>query len=679
MDTSSVKDARIRDLEEELKSCRERLTRTADSQDKFRSLVENSLAGFYIIRHGVFQYVNRRLVDMLGYDHEDQLLGMRFWLIAHPDDRDIVKGRGLRRERSQIEPHRYSFRALKRDGTQIWVEMSGVNSLYLGQPANVGNLIDISDLKAAEDALRQSEEKYRTILEAVEDGYYEVDLAGHVVFFTDAFTRIWGYSREELTGMHYRRFTQEKDTEKVYRTFNRVFTTGEPTKAYSWEIVRKDGSRRQVELSVSLIRGPQGEGVGFRGVARDITERKEVERELMRHRHHLEEMVEARTRELTRINEKLKQEITERRQVERRLIREKNFTQSVIDSLPGIFYVFDEQGRFLQWNRNLETLGNYSAAEVAGMTALDFYEGEDKRRVDERIREVFAVGRSMVEAAVLTKDGRQIPHLLTGVRVELDEGTYLVGIGVDITKRQLAEEALRQSERELRVLSSQLLEAQERERQRVAQELHDGIGQSLTAIKFGLEQAFGQMLDSPAAAGKLKNLIPMIQDAVEEVRRISMDLRPSTLDDLGVLATIAWFCREFERIYGAIHIDRGIDISEEGIPDRLKTVIYRVIQEALNNVAKHGRADRVRLDLRAKEGRVELTIQDNGVGFDLPEVLSSNSTKRGFGLASMRERTELSGGDFTITSRPGQGTRIGAKWPVGIAICGQIPPTAQPD
>ena len=661
---------RIERLEKELASCRRELSLAVESVGKFKVLIESSLAGFYVIQDKVFQYVNQRLAEILGYETAEELIGMPFWLVAHPDYRQIVKTRGLQREKADIEPSRYSYKALRKDGTVIWVEMGGINALYMGQPANVGNLIDISELKNTEEALRQSEEKYRTILDAIEDGYYEVDIKGNLVFFTDSFTRIWGYSREELTGMNYRRFTKEEYAEKVYRIFNRVFTTGKPTKAYSWEIVRKDQSTRQVELSVSLIRGPQGEGIGFRGIARDITERKEVEQELMRHRHHLEEMVKARTKQLTRINEQLNKEIAERRQMERRLISEKNFTRSVIDSLPGIFYVFDQQGRFLHWNRSFETLGGFSAEEVAAMTALDFYEGEDKRRVEERIREVFDKGRSMVEAKVVTKDGRRIPHLLTGVRVELDKGTYLVGIGVDITKRQMAEEALRQSERELRILSSQLLDAQERERQRVAQELHDGIGQSLTAIKFGLEQAVGQIadFDSRQAAERLNNLIPMIQDAVEEVRRISMDLRPSTLDDLGVLATIKWFCREFGRIYAGIRIDREIDIAENRIPDTLKTVIFRVIQEALNNVAKHSRADRVKMDLRLKGGMVELTIEDNGTGFDLSEVLSSNRAVRGFGLASMRERTEISGGAFSMTSRPGRGTRIKASWPASVMI-----------
>lgn len=658
--------AELKSLKDELAASRALLRQKTVSQEKYAALVENSLAGFYIIQEGVFKYASPRLVEMLGCHGPEDLLDTPFWKVAHPQDRELVKARGAAREQGQIEPASYTFRAMKKDGTQIWLEIGGNNSSYQGKPANIGNFVDITGLKRAEEALRQSEEKYRTILEAIEDGYYEVDLAGDLTFFNEAFLRIWGYPRLQLMGMNYQHYTGGDEAENVYRVFNRVFTTGQPTRAYSWQIARPDGQPRQVELSVSLVRDESGKGVGFRGIARDVTRRKDVELELKRHRLHLEEMVTARTSELLAANERLEKEITERRQMEKRLLREKHFNNSVIDALPGMFYLFDQKGRFVQWNRSLETTGGYTGDEVSGMNALDFYEGDDQRRVAETIKEVFEHGKSWVEARVLSRGGRRTPHLLTGVRVELDGQVYLVGIGVDITKRAEAEEALRSSERELKVLSSQLLEAQEMERGRVARELHDGIGQTLTAIKFGLEKVFDSQARSqaPGTRSELQALVPMIQSAVEEVRRISMALRPSTLDDLGILATIKWFCREFSRIYGDINIERQIDIAEEHIPEALKTVIYRLLQEALNNVAKHSGAKKVVLSLSYRHGMVELRVQDFGAGFDLERVLASDSAQRGFGLASLRERTELSGGVFYMHSCPGQGTSIKGVWPV---------------
>ncbi len=234
----------------------------------------------------------------------------------------------------------------------------------------------------------------------------------------------------------------------------------------------------------------------------------------------------------------------------------------------------------------------------------------------------------------------------------------------EIKERKQAEEALQRSENQLRSLSSQLLTAQEKERERIARELHDGLGQSLSAIKFSVENIIRQM-DKNMIEGSfesLNTLIPLIQEAIEEVRKIAMDLRPSTLDDLGILATISWFCREFQTIYSGIRIEKQITLRENEVPNPLKTIIYRVLQEALNNVAKHSEADLVHLSLGKGDGTIELVIEDNGLGFDLKEVFSGKSNKMGLGLASMRERAELSGGSLAIQSVKGAGSTIRATW-----------------
>ncbi|MDY6954776.1 MAG: ATP-binding protein, partial [Thermodesulfobacteriota bacterium] len=154
------------------------------------------------------------------------------------------------------------------------------------------------------------------------------------------------------------------------------------------------------------------------------------------------------------------------------------------------------------------------------------------------------------------------------------------------------------------------------------------------------------------------------QRASDEVRQIHTDLRPSLLDDLGIIATISWFCREFQGLYGGLTIEQQIDIEEKQVTDSLKIVIFRLLQEALNNVAKYGKGDRVRVSLQERKGHMELAIKDNGRGFDVDEALSTRSLKRGFGLTSMKERTELSGGSFFIESAPEAGTLVKATWPL---------------
>jgi len=239
----------------------------------------------------------------------------------------------------------------------------------------------------------------------------------------------------------------------------------------------------------------------------------------------------------------------------------------------------------------------------------------------------------------------------------------------EINKRQKIENRLRESESYLRHLSAELLTAQEKERRRVAQEIHDSIGSSLAATKFKVEDALGQVGDSnPQTRASLESMIPILQETIRETRRIQMALRPSILDDLGILATIEWFCRQFELTYTHISIKQEIDIQEDEVVDPLKIAIFRVLQEATNNIAKHSKADLVHLSLRKTDGRIELVLEDNGRGFDLKKVLASESTKRGLGLTSMRERTELSGGSFGIESGKGKGTTVRVSWPLGKSI-----------
>jgi signal transduction histidine kinase len=270
-----------------------------------------------------------------------------------------------------------------------------------------------------------------------------------------------------------------------------------------------------------------------------------------------------------------------------------------------------------------------------------------------------------------------------------EEG-YVNIYGRDITDRKRAEEALRQrtselqqltetlerrvqerteelaeANRALRQLSIKLLSAQEEERKRVAGELHDTIGACLSGIKFKVEdtlQRIGKKADVEAKS--LRTIVPVIQEAIEECRRIQLDLRPSMLDDLGLLPTLSWFSRRFQTIYSRIYVDQKVTIQESDVPDSLKVVIYRVIQEAMNNCAKHSEASRIYLCLQKIDGTMELVLEDDGQGFDLGKVLGTQSTKRGFGLTTMRERTELSGGSFHMKSMVGKGTIIRARWPI---------------
>lgn len=237
-----------------------------------------------------------------------------------------------------------------------------------------------------------------------------------------------------------------------------------------------------------------------------------------------------------------------------------------------------------------------------------------------------------------------------------------------VSERQRNEESLRKTEKELRLLSSQLLTAQENERQRVARHLHDSVSQLLSALKFRVEHILDKMdRDGMEMPDDLNHvLIPLIQEAIEEVRNIYMGLRPSILDDLGVIATINWFCREFQNAYPHIRVQHTIDIEESEIPDALKTPIFRVLQEGLCNVARHSQADHVYISLLKKNTRLEFDIQDNGIGFQLDEVVSVDRSDNGMGLSSMKERIALAGGSCDIQTGRGSGTLVQTFYPIGV-------------
>ncbi len=665
MISGGVTGRQLDDREQENRALRSVLDEYRSMLDKYRTLADCSLAGIYVVQDGRFQYVNPRFVEMLGNNREEDLIGQEFWSVVHRDDRLVSRKEDNSREPLEVFPGRFTFRAKKKDGSTVWLDQRGTYAQYLGRPANIGTVVDVTDQKMAEEKLRQSEEKYRTIIDHIEDGYYEVDRRGDLVFFNDAFARILGFSRHELYGMSYNSYTNPKQACNINQTFNEVYSTGYPRRSIAWEIIRKDGEIRHLELSISLIRDRENRRMGFRGIARDVTERKLVERELKRHRSHLEELVQERTGELTEANESLQQEVIERQKAESKLLREKDFSESVVNSLPGAFYVFSESGYLVRWNENLESLTGYSMVELKDKYVLEFFEHHAAELVMQSVQATFNEGRASLETNVLAKDGRATPYYFSAVRAWRDGNKFLVGVGMDISERKKFEKALLNSEKELRVLSTQLISAQEEERRRVALELHDGVGQALTATKFSLEGAVKRLEGWGIDADRLdmlQSVIPTLQRAIDEVRRLSMDLRPSMIDDLGIRSTVTWFCREFQRIYMDIVMDSRIEIDEHQVPDYLKIVIYRVIQEALNNVAKHSRADRVCLIMRQDVEKIELHITDNGVGFDLEKVLEAEPHQRGFGLASMRERTELSGGDYSLQTAPGQGTGISTVW-----------------
>jgi PAS domain S-box-containing protein len=357
----------------------------------------------------------------------------------------------------------------------------------------------------------------------------------------------------------------------------------------------------------------------------------------------------------------------------------------------------ERDGLYVDINEGFTNFTGYTREEAIGRSTMDldiWHDPAEGRRMVSILREEGLVmnmeitfrlkGGTLLPALISARnillDG--VPHVLTvtkGIKEiraasdALEEQVQIrtlaltetnAALGLEMSEREGAERALRKSEKELRILSSQLMIAEENERQRIARELHDSIGQTLSAIKFSMENTIKGLKDTPTHRDieTLEAMIPITQGAIEEVRRIVMALRPSILDDLGVLATIEWACREFEATYKTISIEKEIAVTETDVPEPLKMVVFRVLQEALNNVAKHSQADKVTIRIVKIQGRTELSIGDNGRGMDTNDALTLKGTRGGFGLVSMRERAELAGASFDLSSSAGMGTTIRISW-----------------
>jgi signal transduction histidine kinase len=225
--------------------------------------------------------------------------------------------------------------------------------------------------------------------------------------------------------------------------------------------------------------------------------------------------------------------------------------------------------------------------------------------------------------------------------------------------------ALRQSEKQLRILSSKLMNAQETERKALAHELHDSIGSSLTAVKLGLQNEIVRAREAGLSLdeGGMEQLVSTVDTAIKDLKRIYGSLRPLIIDDLGVIAAIRSLTRQFQQVFPKAKCNWSLEVEEEEVPENLKIVLYRVIQEALNNVSKHSGAETVELSLsRLRTGGLLLVIRDDGSGVDLREILSDERNQEKLGLQSMKERVEMSGGSFTLLSSKGKGTTIRAMW-----------------
>ncbi len=391
------------------------------SQEMYRDILEQMLDSYYHVDlAGNFIFVNDSTYRNLGYG-KGELDGKNFRIIMPEDEQKHVYDM-FHRVFLTGEPNKgFAHMVVRKDGTTSYAESTV--SLIRDDDGNptgftcVGR--DVNERRLLEQAVHKSEERFRIILEQMYDSYYEVDLAGNFTFVNDSVCRNLLYTREELLGKNFSFSVPPDEIKNMFVAFNQVFKTGQPNKAFTHKILRSDGKILHAETSIELSRDESGQPIGFRSISRDITERK---------------------------------------QLEEALLEEKNFTDSVLDSMPGIFYTLDEKGNIIRWNKNEEKVTGYTGTELNNMNAIYTIAEEDRELVASRIATVFSQGYAAVETNIVAKDGTKTRYLLTGARVDIGNKPYLIGMGIDISERRQAELALKRSEERYRALFDSSLE-----------------------------------------------------------------------------------------------------------------------------------------------------------------------------------------------------------------------------
>ncbi len=342
--------------------------------------------------------------------------------------------------------------------------------------------------------------------------------------------------------------------------------------------------------------------------------------------------------------------------------------RSLLNSNADAFVIYDMDGAAQYMNDAFTEIFGWRREELLGRR-IPFVPDHEKATAQMYIRLLFSgeIDRCVFETQRLTRDNRLLDVRISGSCYNDGQNKPIGMLSIinDITLRKKAEKALANSEKMLERLSAQILNAQELERKRVARELHDGIQQSLTGIKYKLENALAEMPQIHSGPNaSLQAIVPLIQNTLNEIYNITMNLRPSMLDELGLISTIEWFRTEFLATHGDVEISWRIGVKEDEIQDHCKIMIFRIIQEAFNNIVKHSKANRVRLELMKRDRNLELSIKDNGIGFNAEEYLTETFQKGGIGLSSMQERAKLSGGGLHLVSKEGEGVQITARWPI---------------
>ncbi|MBI3138735.1 MAG: PAS domain S-box protein [Sphingobacteriales bacterium] len=563
---------------------------------------------------------NDNYYSSLGYQKEKEIVGIDEWYNRiHPDERDRIRQNANQAIRGKNTVWRDEYRYLKPDGGYLhFLDRGFIIRNESGIAVRmIGSMTDMTPVYAAQRKIEESEMRLRTILDTDpeciklidRDGcFLDINKAGLLMLETDQMGEILG--RSVLP------FIADKYKMKAEETIRDAF--GGKAGAVEYEMITLKQNKRWCEMNVVPFRNTAGDVVSVLGVTRDITERKKAELAV-------------------------------------RFSEEKYRT--LVEQAADTIALYDEKGNILDTNTSSCRLLGYTREELAGMRLDQLLLPEEIEENPVRYDVLSAGGSTVKIRRMRRKDGSVV---VTEVRSQqLPDGRFL-SVVRDMTERIRAEEELKSSYKAIRNLTAHLQNIREEERANIAREIHDELGQQLTVLKMDiawLNKRF-QGVDEKVNL-RLKDLLIMLDETVQSVRRISSQLRPSLLDDLGLIAAMEWQLGEFEKRAG---IKTGLSAPQDEIPvpDTAKTALFRIFQESLTNVVRHSSAKKVSVELKEEQGQLVMTIKDDGKGFDLTRV----AEKKTLGILGMKERSEMMGGRYEIRSIPGEGTTVVVSVPV---------------
>jgi PAS domain S-box-containing protein len=570
---------------------------------------------------GRFLDVNEAYCRMTGYTRKE-LLSMR---ISDLDVNTLSP-----EETTQHIQHilkagsdRYETRHCRKDGQLIDVEVIA-SSLKLRDNYIFAFLRDTTERKQAESLLRASEERFRQMADNIREVFWMTDQGkNEMIFVSRGYEEIWGRTCQSLyeSSLSWIEALHPDDRERVVDSVFSKQAMGQYDEVY--RIIRPDGTIRWIQDRAFPIRDDGGNVYRIVGIAEDITKRKEVWDALCES--------EARKSAIMRV------------------------------ALDGIITI-DHTGRIVELNSAAEKIFTHHRSKLVGEDVMQIIPPSLRPWFQDGLAKCFTgekgpAAGSRIEMTALRADGSRFFAELTITRIRLKgQPTFTLYIR-DITQRKRAEE-------ELRSLHRRVIEVQEAERLRIAFELHDGINQLIASVKMRLNKVQENLPDlKPAAREILSRCDHLLIKALEENRRIAHNLRPSDLDHLGLTAACRNFCNEFQS-RTSLAVQCKVATFSRRLPAAVELNLFRIVQEAINNIEKHAHAKTVKLQLSLRDDAIHLKIQDDGRGFDLKKPNVNRKKGHGLGLTSIRERALSLGGTCKVKSAPKKGTTISVSVPL---------------